>query len=104
MMLERLQKALAALGKAYRYVAEPNAQPPYLVWGEDSSADLEADNIHSETGWGGTIDLYTRDENDPLAASVPAVLNELEAAWYLTSVQYESDTGLVHFEWAWEMA
>lgn len=100
-MLERLQTALAALGKAYRYVAEPNAQPPYLVWSEDGSADLEADNIHAETGYTGTIDLYTKEENDPLTESIPAALATLEAAWYLNSVQYESETGLVHFEWVW---
>ena len=24
-------------------------------------------------------------------------------AWYLNSIQYEEDTGLIHYEWVWEV-
>ena len=45
--LQPLQEALAALGSAYHYIAQPNAVPPYLVWMEDGSNDLFADNVHA---------------------------------------------------------
>ena len=35
--------------------------------------------------------------------SVPQALDQSgEIAWYLNSVQYEEDTELIHYEWAWE--
>lgn len=100
--LQPLQEALAALGSAYHYVAQPNAVPPYLVWMEDGSNDLLADNVHAEKICQGTIDLYTNQENDPMMESVPEALEGIGAAYYLNSVQYEEDTGLIHYEWVWE--
>ena len=67
-MLDRLRDALAELGAAYHYFAQPNAVPPYIVWAEDGSEDLEGDNAHTEAGYSGTIDLYTKTEDDPLTA------------------------------------
>lgn len=101
--LERLRGALAACGeRVYRYAAAPNTAPPYLVWGEDGDNDLSADDRHAERCWTGTVDLYTRTEDDPLTRAVPAALEGVGAAWSLNSVQYEEDTGLIHYEWVWE--
>lgn len=100
-MLDRLRDALAELGAAYHYFAQPNAVPPYIVWAEDGSEDLEGDNVHTEAGYSGTIDLYTKTEDDPLTADIRGVLDGLECAWYLNSVQYEAETGLLHYEWVW---
>ena len=75
--------------------------PPYIVWSEDGSEDLEGDNAHTEAGYSGTIDLYTKTEDDPLTAAIRGVLDRLECAWYLNSVQYEAETGLLHYEWVW---
>lgn len=102
-MLQRLQQALAALGNAYHYVAEPNAVPPYIIWIEDGDNDLMAGNVHAERCYTGTIDLYTKAEFDPLLDSIPSALENIGAAWYLNSVQYEDDTSLIHYEWAWEV-
>lgn len=103
-MLEQLQAALVALtDKTYHYFAQPNTTPPYLVWMEDSDNDITADNIHAEKALAGTIDLYTKTEDDPLMASVPLALEEIGASYYLNSVQYEEETGLIHYEWAFEV-
>lgn len=102
-MLETLQAALAGLTEsAYHYFAQPNAQPPYIVWAEDADNDLLADNVHAERMYQGTIDLYTNADADPLTQSILAALETIGAAYYLNSVQYEEETGLVHFEWVWE--
>lgn len=104
-MLERLRDALAALTeRTYHYHAPPNTAPPYLVWMENGADDLTADNSHAERCLTGTVDLFTRQEGDPLISSVPTALEQAGAAWYLSSVQYEEDTGLIHYEWAWEVA
>lgn len=102
-MLETLRRALTALtSSTHHYVAQPNAVPPYIVWAEDSDNDLSADNVHAERMYQGTIDLYTKSEDDPLMASIPQALEGIGAAYYLNSVQYEDDTGLIHYEWVWE--
>ena len=102
--LAPLQEALAALtDRCYHYVAAPNSSAPYLVWMEDGDNDLNADNAHGETCITGTVDLYTRTENDQLMQSVHDALTGIGAAWLLNSVQYEEETGLIHYEWAWEM-
>ena len=102
-MLERLQAALAALGRCYHYVAEPNAVPPYIVWAEDGDNDLTADNVHGERCYTGTVDLYSKADPEPLFEAVPAALEGIGASWYLNSVQYEEGTGLTHWEWGWEV-
>lgn len=89
--------------KAYHYYAPPNEEPPYIVWAEDSANDFIADNKHIEIVMGGTIDLFTLDENDPLMEEIPRALNGIPCAWYLNSVQYEEDTKLVHCEWVFEV-
>ena len=100
-MLDRLRDALAELGAAYHYFAQHNAVPPYIVWSEDGSEDLEGDNAHTEAGYSGTIDLYTKTEDDPLTASIRVVLDRLECHLHLNSWQYEAETGLLHYEWVW---
>ena len=73
------------------------------MWAEDSANDFIADNKHIEIVMGGTIDLFTLDENDPLMEEIPRAQNGIPCAWYLNSVQYEEDTKLVHCEWVFEV-
>ena len=102
--LDTIKTALTALTEAtYHYHAPPNSAAPYIVWAEDDANDFEADNIHTESADQGTIDLYTKQENDPLMASIPEALNSIECAWYKNSTQYEEDTGLIHVEWVFEV-
>lgn len=103
-MLERLRAALAALtDRVYHYVAAPNSTTPYIVWAEDGDNDLPGDDRHAERAITGTVDLYTRTDTDPLFSAIPEALEGLGASYYLNSVQYEEETGLVHYEWVWEV-
>lgn len=102
-MLERLKAALAALTeRCYHYVAAPNTTPPYITWMEDGDNDLMAGNAHAERCCTGSAHLFTKGEGDPLFNSIPTALEGIGASWYLNSVQYEEDTGLIHYEWYWE--
>ena len=103
-MLERLRAALAALtDRVYHYVAAPNSTPPYIVWAEDGDNDLPGDDRHAERAITGTVDLYTKTEGDTLREAIPGALEDIGASYYLNSVQYEEETGLVHYEWVWEV-
>lgn len=75
--------------------------PPYTVWQEDGADTLPADNHAAEQSPTGTLDYYTRQDLDPNVDAIQATLNSLPVAWHLNSVQFEEDTGIIHYEWVW---
>lgn len=102
--LDTVKNALLSVSEnVFHFTAGANPVPPYVVWAEDSGNSFEADNVHAEGSDEGTIDLYTRDENDPLRESIPQALNACGCCWYKNSTQYEEDTGLIHDEWVFEV-
>ena len=103
-LLQPLETALSELtDKCYHYFAAPNTVPAYIVWAEDSGSGLMADDGHAERSISGTVDLYTKTENDPLRDAIEEALEEIGVAWYFNSFQYETETGLLHFEWVFEV-
>lgn len=77
---------------------------PYIVWAEDGEGDKVIANGRRREGVvTGTVDLFTDDlDGDPLADRIPAALDKV-CAWRLLSVQHEEDTGILHYEWGWEI-
>ena len=52
----------------------------------------------------GTVDLYLRDISTTNPKTVQGVLNDLDGcAWRLNSIQYEDETGLIHWEWVFQL-
>lgn len=49
----------------------------------------------------GYVDLYTKTNTLTGKGSVETVLRNLGIWWELESIQFESDTGLTHYEWRW---
>lgn len=76
----------------------------YFVWQEDGANDLIADGKHIDRAMQGSTDLFTKQDNDPWIAAFEKSLDENGAAWSLNSVQYEEDTGFIHYEWVWEVS
>lgn len=102
--MEALKKALLALtNEVYEFVAPPNHAVPYIIWQREGDNDFLAGNRHSETCETGSVDLFSTKANDPLISGIANALNEMEAAWYLNSTQYEEETGLYHYEWVVEV-
>lgn len=102
--LNTIKNALLSVTQnVYRYHAKANPTPPYVVWAEDSSNPFLADGKHDEEADQGTVDLYTKDEADPLRESIPMALEQSGCCWYKNSTQYEEDTGLIHDEWVFEV-
>lgn len=100
MTIDLLKTALLAkTTKVYHYTAPVKAVAPYIVWQEDSRTDLVADNKHGEAGYNGTIDLYSKTENDLLIAGVEQALDGLPLVWKLNNVVYEEETKIIHHEW-----
>lgn len=74
----------------------------YFVWQERDPDDFLADGIHAERAVQGITDYFTKIEYDPNVEAFEAVMNETPGvAWSLNSVQYEEETGFIHYEWYW---
>lgn len=104
-MLDQLKAALEATGLPfahYGWSAAPDGD--YGVFAEDGANDFESDDRHSERALQGTVDYYTRDDTAaPRNAVEDALCSVWNCAWYLNSIQYEADTGYIHYEWVFEV-
>jgi hypothetical protein len=76
----------------------------YVVWEEDGQSDeIWGDNRSSEQVVSGTADLFTKLEYDEAVDDIQDALNSGCDAWRLLSVQFEEDTGFIHYEWEWSV-
>ena len=103
-MLEDLKTALEATGLPFAHHAWAKGAPStdHGVWAEDAENALYGDNKHAERVLQGTVDWFTRKDDGVDMAKVETALDNAGAAWYLNSVQFEDDTGFLHYEWVFE--
>lgn len=106
-MIEQITKVRDALKSAvpsvFHYTAFQCA-PPYAVWMEET----EGDSVHGDDGKTiqviqGSIDYFTMTDLDPLVDKIQVGLAAQKIAYRLNSVQYEEETGMIHYEWIWEV-
>lgn len=103
--LKKLRDGLKRLQgiKVYHYHREKMTDP-FLVWQETGEgASFFADNGKREQTVAGTADYFTRTEYDEAVDEIQETLETTCSSWRLVSVQYEEETGRIHYEWEWEM-
>lgn len=87
----------------YRYTAQKTTGN-YIVWAEDGQGSVGyAGNKMTIQTIQGTIDYFTKTEFDPVFNQIQETLNTLNIAWSLNSIQYEEETGYIHYEWLFEV-
>lgn len=87
----------------FHYYAH-NKPDKYIVWAEDGeSGSSNADDYKTYQVIQGTIDYFTKMEFDPNFDLIQDKLNSINISWKLSSIQYEEETGYIHYEWIWEM-
>lgn len=105
MTFPKIENTLKAITtKTHRTFAPEGEEPPYIVWDDDGTEG----NLY---GAGklvcqviqGTIDLFTKDEDDPLFDQIQEGLNAAGIGFKYNSKQTEQDTGITHYEWVWTM-
>lgn len=99
----RIKNALLEVSDQVYHYHAMDAEPPYLVWAEEQTEHEWSDNTPSMETLIGTVDYFTLEENDPAVRKVEQALTGCGASWSLESVQFEENTGLIHYEWAWEV-
>lgn len=103
-MLNELVTALSEAGLKFAHYAwshEPEGD--YGTYAEDSGNDLVCDEIHAETGTDCYLNYFTRDASETPRTTIEGILNSLRIPWYLNTVQYENDTGFIHYEWGFSV-
>lgn len=100
---DKIKEALVSTGlEVFHYFGRPKKER-YIVWAEDGEGDsLRTDNGRTEKVLTGTADLFTKTEGDAAVRKIEEALELAGISFYLNSVQYEDETGYIHFEWRWE--
>lgn len=105
-MYETLLSALRATGipfEEYAYDQRPDTD--YGIIAIDGAGEVvAADNHIQEQAIEGTIDLFTHSNDRAHVATIQGILDGMEGcAFYLSSVQYEQETRLIHWEWVFQL-
>ena len=99
-MISDLKTALDATGLSFAHFGWSKApKSDYGVYAEDGANYLRADNASGEKVIEATVDWFTRNPTTEAIQTIEDALDGIPCAWYLNSVQFEQDTGLVHYEW-----
>lgn len=102
--MDELRQALLSTGypfSHYGWAEAPNGT--YGVYAEDSARSVWGSGTMTNQLLQGTVDLFTKDDTDVPRETVQAALSGVNMAWYLNSIQFEEDTGYIHYEWVFEV-
>lgn len=103
--LEKVKDALLTVTDNVGHYEALTKTDQYIVWAEDKEgSSVEGDNYKLEQSIQGTIDYYTKNEDDPNVEAIQTALKAARIAFYLNSVQYEDETQYIHHEWVFEVA
>lgn len=100
-MPRSLDDALNASGFPFAHFGWSRAPAgDYGVWSEEQGADFVANGGHAETGTELIVDLFTRQEGREPRQRIETILDAFPSlSWHLDSVQFEIETGYVHWQW-----
>lgn len=100
----RVRDALLTVSENVWHYHAMKKDDQYIVWAEDmEGSSLNANNRKHIQGIQGTVDYFTKQEEDPTADEIQDALSEFQIPFYLSSVQYEEETDYIHYEWTWEV-
>lgn len=103
--LEKVKTALLTVSENVWHYEAMKKEDKYIVWAEDSeSNELAGDNKKQQKSIQGTIDLFTKKENDSMIEKIQNALMQEKISFKLNSVQYEDETKYIHYEWLFEVS
>lgn len=104
MTLQTVKTALLTVEVPVNHFTAIRKTDCYIVWAEDSGGGtLWAGDRLEDAVVQGTIDYFTRTENDPNVQKIVSALNNAEIPCRLNSIQREDETGYIHYEWIFEV-
>lgn len=100
--MDEILTELKKLGAFAKYAWSHAPADNYGTIATDGQNAFRAGDQTAEKVQEGTIDWFTRSPASAMPGKVESLLDQMGASWYLNSVQYEEDTGLIHYEWVWQ--
>lgn len=101
-ILEKIQTALATTGYNFAHFGwSTDPDGDFGVWAEEAEATFYTESQNAESLLTGYIDLFVRDGSDSARITVDNALRLAGINFNLESIQYEPETGYVHYEWRW---
>ena len=106
---KKIKEALLSVTDNVGHYEAIHKTDKYIVWAEDSEgSSVEGDDRKINQSIQGTIDYFTKEEDDAFVEQIQAALKAACISFYLNSVQYEGKdeggAGYIHYEWVWEVA
>lgn len=102
---DTLQKFKKATGVPVYHFFCDKKPSAYVVWSEDSPGDpLMGDGRTKAAVVQGTVDYFTKKEKND-ADTLAEMLDAEDAIGIISApyVDYEDDTGYIHYSWTWEV-
>ena len=98
--MSKIANALATTGFDFTHFAWSHApSSDYGVWAEEYGTELKAGDIVVEQVMNGYVDYFTRDDSDAPRTTIQNAMTNAGIVWHLDTVQYEEDTGYIHYTW-----
>lgn len=102
--LERVRDALLSVTENVGHYEAMEQTDKYVVWAEAREArSIQSDNTKEGQTIEGTIDYFTKDDNDSAPDAFQSAFNAAGFAWMLNQVQYEEETRYIHYEWIFQV-
>lgn len=101
--LDGLKTALTTTGYSFAFAAWSKAPSgDYGVYFCDGQDQFAADELSAaEIAERGYVDYFTRDASTAPKTAIEAALKTVGCKWWLNSIQFEKETGYIHYEWIW---
>lgn len=102
-MIDALLAALRATGIPFAYMAwshSPDAVYGVVTVSGQTELATDEDSV-SEKMLEGYVDVFTRISDGTEMTLVESCLRDLRLWFTFESVQYEEETGYIHYEWRW---
>lgn len=102
-MLEGLRHALDQTGFAWAFAGWSEApKTDYGVYSLSGQVQFRGDgDSGSEIMLRGYVDYFTHDRTRSAQKAIENALRSIRLWWNLESIQFEPETGFIHYEWAW---
>ena len=107
MSLATLKAALESTGLPFAHFAwakdARERQRDHGTWAEDDELALRANNRPVERVWQGMIHWFTRLDTGAGKKAIEAALDAASIPYRFDGVDYEEDTGFLHYVWIFEV-
>ena len=88
-LLKRVRDALLTVTKDVHHFEKTGSEERYIVWQEG----IEGDSLHADDK-----------QYDSWVQEITRALEDAEITCRIESIQYEDETGYIHYEWHFEVA